>query len=93
MSQVLLDFDFASDLLFDSGLYDFGLVEGLESEDVLGFAFGADHVNSTELSFTEWTAHVEIVEGPFSSGVFPAEETVVRGDSSRISQWHLLVHT
>ena len=34
MSQVLLDFDLASDLFFDFGLYNFGFVKGLEGENI-----------------------------------------------------------
>jgi hypothetical protein len=66
VSQVLLNFDFAADLLLDIGMNNFRFVEGLESEDVPWFALCADHIDTTEFTLAEWTSHVEVMEAPFS---------------------------
>jgi len=71
VAKVCLDFNFPADLLLDSGFDDFGLVEGLESDDVLGLGLGTDHVDSSEPALAERTTNVEVVQRPFPSGVFP----------------------
>ena len=50
MSEVLLDLDFATDLLFDAGLDDLRFVKALESENVIGLALCANHVDPTEFT-------------------------------------------
>ncbi len=50
MSEVLLDLDFATDLLLDSGLDDLGLVKTLEGEDVVGLDLGTDHVDPAKFA-------------------------------------------
>jgi hypothetical protein len=52
-------------------LDDFGLVKGLERDDVLGFGLGSDHVHSSKLAFAEWASHVEVMESPFPGWMFP----------------------
>jgi hypothetical protein len=56
MPEVLLDFDLATDLFLHSGLDDFGLVETLESEDVIWLDVGADDVNRTKFAFAKRAA-------------------------------------
>ena len=53
MSEVCLDFDFATDLLFNFRFHYLGLVETLEGDNVVWFDFGADHVYAAELPFPE----------------------------------------
>ena len=50
VSEVLLDLDFATNLLLHAGLYDLRLVEALEGEDVIGLDFGANHVDPAEFT-------------------------------------------
>lgn len=73
VSQILLDFDLAADLLLDSGFNDFRFVEAFESEDVFGFAFGSDHIDSAKLTLAEWAANIERVETPFASGAWSVQ--------------------
>lgn len=65
--QVLLDFDFPPDLNFGLVIDDFGLVHALESEDKLGFHFGSDHIDTTELSLPERLPHLKHIQLPFAS--------------------------
>lgn len=73
MSEVLLDFDFATDLLLHSGLDDLGLVETLEGEDIFWLDFCADHVDATKFAFTQRAANVKVGEVPLSGGASPKE--------------------
>lgn len=65
-----MDFNFASYLLFDSGLDDFGLVEAFESDDIAWFALCPDHVNATEFSLPKWPSYFEGVKIPFAGRSF-----------------------
>lgn len=73
MSEVLLDFDFATDLLLHSGLDDLGLVETLEGEDVFWLDLRANHVDATEFAFTQRAADVKVGKVPLSGGASPKE--------------------
>ena len=71
VSQVLLDFNFSSDLFLDAGLDDFGFVEAFESEDVFWFGFGTDHVDSPEFTLAERSTDVEVGEMPLAGWAVP----------------------
>jgi len=59
MAEVLLDFNFASDLLLDFGLNDLRFVESFQGKNVMRLALGAYHIDAAKFAFTEWSAHVE----------------------------------
>lgn len=69
MAKILLDFDFSTDLLLDARLDDFGFIEALEREDIVGFDFGADHVHATKFALSKRAADVERVQVPFAGGL------------------------
>lgn len=50
VSQVLLDLNLATNLLFDARLDNLGFVEALEADDVMRFRLGAHHVHMAELA-------------------------------------------
>ena len=60
VSEVLLDLDLATDLLLYSRLDDLGLVETLEGEDVLWLDLGANHVDTTEFTFSQRPADIKV---------------------------------
>jgi len=51
VSEVLLDLDFAPDLLLNPGLDNLLLVEALEGKDVVGFSLRPNHVNMSKPAF------------------------------------------
>lgn len=61
MAEVLLDFNFTSDLFLDFGLNDLRFVEGFQGKNVVRLALRADHIDATEFAFTKWSAHVEFM--------------------------------
>ena len=71
VSQVLLDFDLTTDLLFHSGLDDLGLVETLESEDIFWLNLGANHVDTAKFAFAQRSANVKVSKMPLSCGTSP----------------------
>ena len=73
MSEVLLDFDFATDLLLHSGLDDLRLIETLEGEDIFWLDLCANHVHATEFAFTQRAANVKVGKVPLPSGASPKE--------------------
>lgn len=75
VTEVLLDLNLATNLLFDTGLNNFGFIETFESQDVARRAFRADHVDTAEFAFTERTTDIEVGEMPFPSGTMSREET------------------
>lgn len=50
ISEVLLDLNFAMDLLFNASLDDLRLVETLEREDGIGLTLCANHVDLTKIT-------------------------------------------
>lgn len=72
MSQVGLDFNLASYLLFDLRLDNFGFVEAFESDDVVRLFLGSSHVYATEFPFPEWPSDLERVKTPVTEGPFTA---------------------
>ena len=71
VSEVLLDFDFTTDLLLHSGLDDLGLVETFESEDIIWFDLGANHVDAAKFAFAQRSANIKVGKMPFSCGTSP----------------------
>ena len=69
--QVLLNFDFAPNLLFEFVLDDFGFIDGLEGEDIFRWRFCAHHIDVSKFAFTQWPADVEVVQVPMSCRIFP----------------------
>ena len=71
VSEVLLDFDFTTDLLFHSRLDDLRLVETFEGEDIFRLDLGANHVDATKFAFAQRPANVKVGKMPFSCGTSP----------------------
>ena len=67
IAQVGLDLDLAAELVLDAGLEQLGLLQDLESNDVLGTLL-ASQVDGTELAAAEGLADLKVVEGPLASG-------------------------
>ena len=69
--EVLLDFDFTTDLLLHSGLDDLRLVETLESEDIFWLDLGANHVDAAKFAFAQRPTNIKVGKMPLSCGTSP----------------------
>ena len=76
--EVLLNFDFASDLFLDPRFDNFLFVEAFEGKNIMGFDLRPNHIDVTEPAFSERTTDVEIVQMPVARWAFPVKLMRVR---------------